>query len=252
MERGSYVAASAGLFQFRKLEIVNNNLANLNTPGFKREMLVGDLQSFDETLAAAVASNDPYAKGDHDRAPGTVNVRAVTDFSQGPIRYTGNGLDVALREPNDFFVINTDTGPQYTRAGNFTLTSEGQLVTVDGFVVNGDGGAIEITGPGATIAADGSVSSGGVVVGKVQVVKIPNPESLERAGNSRFTLPAGQPTPEAVEAEMVPQSLEQSNVTAISSVIEMITAGRAFDLYSRSAQSIDAMNQTAITQIGRR
>lgn len=252
MERGSYVAASAGLYQFRRLEVVNNNLANLNTPGFKREVLMGDEQTFDQTLASSIASQDPYAKGDHERAPGIVNIRAVTDFAKGPIKNTGNSLDVALREANQFFVINTPEGQQYTRAGNFTLNGEAELVTVDGYTVNGDGGPINGDGVGVAITPDGSLRAGGQELGRIQVVRIENPDSLIRSGNARFSLAPGQPAPVPEETvEVIPQALEMSNVTAISSVIEMITASKAFDLYSKSAQSIDQMNQTAIGQIGR-
>lgn len=251
MDRGTYVAASAGMLQFRKLDIVNNNLANLNTPGFKRQMLVGETQTFDQTLASLVANKDPYAEGDHERSPAAVNMRTVTDYSQGPIKNTGNDLDVALKNPNEFFVINTDSGPQYTRAGNFTLKDNGDLVTADGFQVSGDGGAITTSGPGVKIAPDGSVTSNGQVVGRLQVVRIENLNDLERVGSSRFTLKQGAATPEAIVAEMVPQSLEMSNVSAISSVIDLMTANRAFDMYSKSAQAIDMMNQTAVTQVGR-
>ena len=252
MERGSYIAASGGLLQFRKIEVVNNNLANVNTPGFKKQILVGDKQTFEETLASAVAPQDPYAKGDHDRTPGTVNIRSVTDFSPGPIKNTGNALDVALRNPNDFFVINTPQGPQYTRAGNFTLSTEGELMTVDGYTVQGDGGAIAADGPGISIAADGRVSANNQEVGQLQVVRFTDTSGLERLGSSRFGLRAGSAGPEQVEPELLPKSLEMSNVSSISSVMDLITANRAFDMYSKAANSIDQMNQAAISQVGRR
>jgi flagellar basal-body rod protein FlgF len=251
MDRGTYVATTGGMLQFRKLDIVNNNLANINTPGFKRQMLVGEVQTFDQTLASLTAKDDPFAKGDHERAPGTVNVRSITDYSLGPIKNTGNDLDVALTNPKDFFVVNTPSGPQYTRAGNFTLNTEGSLVTVDGQEVSGDGGAISVQGPGAKIAQDGSVLSNGLRVGKLQVVRIENPDNLERVGGARFTMKPGNPAPEQVEADVVTQSLEMSNVSAISSVIDLITTNKAFDMYTKSIQSIDAMNNTAIQQVGR-
>lgn len=252
MDRGTYVATSAGLLQFRKLDIVNNNLANLNTPGFKRQVLVGETQTFDQTLASLVAKNDPYAEGDHDRSPAAVNIKSVTDYSPGPIKNTGNNLDVALRNPKDFFVINTDNGPQYTRAGNFTLNENGDLVTMDGFQVSGDGGAVTAPGPAVKIAPDGTVTSNGEAVGLLQVVRFENMDNLERVGASRFSLKPGLAAPEAVEADLVTQALEMSNVSAISSVIDLITANRAFDMYTKSAQTIDQLNQTAVTQVGRK
>jgi flagellar basal-body rod protein FlgG len=252
MERGSYIAASGGLIQLRKLDVVNNNLANINTVGFKKEMLVNSTQSFDQTLAAAVASNDPFAEGDHARSPGAVHVGSVTDFTPGPIKATGNVLDVALRNPNDFFVLNTPQGVRYTRAGNFTLNSNGEIATQDGMQVQGDGGAISIPNGGVSIAPSGAVFSNGVQVGRLQVARVENPANLLREGGSRFTVAPGQPAPAAVEPEVIPASLEMSNVSAITSMIELISASKGFELYTKTSQSIDQMNQTAISQVGRR
>lgn len=251
MERGTYIAASGGLVQLRRLDVVNNNLANVNTPGFKRQILVGDLQQFEDTLASVVAQNDPYAKGDHDRTPGTVNLRTQTDFTPGPIKNTENPLDVALRNPKDFFVVNSPEGPLYTRAGNFTLTPEGELVTVDGFAVQGDGGAITANGPGANITPNGTVLANGLQVGKLQVVRFDDPQVLEPVGATRFRLKAGGVGPQQVEPALAEQSLEMANVSAITSMIDLIIANRGFEMYTKSAQAIDNMNQTAISQIGR-
>lgn len=253
MDRGTYVAASSGLLQLRKLEIVNNNMANSNTPGFKRQMLVGDLQTFDQTLASAVAKGDPFARADHDRNPGAVNIRSITDFSQGAIKNTRNPLDVALREPDQFFVIEGPEGPLYTRAGNFTLNRDNELVTVDGLRVAGDGGAITVAGSGASIASNGEVRVDEGVVGRLQVVRFSDPQQLERVGSTRFKLAAGSGQAEAVDDfSVVAEALEMSNVSVISGVIDIISAQRGFQFYAKSAETIDQMNQFAITRVGGR
>jgi flagellar basal-body rod protein FlgF len=252
MDKGTYAAASAGLLQMRKLEVVNNNLANVNTPGFKRQLLVGKLQSFDETLAKQVEAQDPFARADHERMPGTVHIRSVTDFTPGSVKDTSNPLDVALRHPKDFFVVTTPDGERYTRAGNFTLNAEAELVTQDGFPIVGDGGAIVANGTGVNIESDGTVRASGTIVGKVKVVRIEKTEALEHVEGTRFKLARGGAAPTDVEAELVPQSLEMANVNAVGSMVDLITTNRAFDLYTRSAMSIDQLNQTAISQIGRR
>ena len=251
MDRGTYNAASGGLVQLRKLELVNNNLANVNTPGFKRQFLVTEAQRFDDTFAQAIEGEDPFARGDHERTPGAVNPRSVIDFSPGPIKSTGNKLDVALRSPNDFFVVQTPAGLEYTRAGNFTLSSDGTLVTQDGMSVQGDGGPITANAAGVSIEEDGSLRAGGVPVGKLQVMRFSSTEGLEATGGGRFRLRAGT-QPETVDPEVVPESLEMANVSVVTSMIDLISATRAFELYSRSAQGIDQLNQTAISQIGRR
>lgn len=252
MDRGTYIAASGGLAQFRKLEIVNNNLANISTVGFKREVIEGEAQTFDNTLASIISSSDPYAKGDQARTPAVVNVGATTDFTQGPIQTTGNPLDVALRNTNEFFGVNTPQGLQYTRAGNFTLNSEGTLVTQDGFEVQGDGGALQVTGPNARIQSDGSVLAGNLIQGAIAVYKFEGNPQLERAGGNRFTIAKGGAAPAQVDPEIATGSLEMSNVSAITSVTDLMSAQRAFQMYSKAAESIDTINQAAINQIGRR
>jgi flagellar basal-body rod protein FlgG len=251
MERGTYVAASAGLAQMRKLEITNNNLANANTAGFKRQYLVTNTQNFNDTLASQIVRNDPFAQDDHLRTPGIINPRAVVDFSPGSIKYTGNPLDVALREAKDFFVVNTPEGLQYTRAGNFTLNGAGEIVTMDGAQVQGDGGPITVNGGTPVISPDGSVRVNGAEIGRLQVVRFTETDQLQLAGNTRFKL-SGGPQPETVAPELEPGSIEMSNVSAITSMLDLITASRGFELYSKSATSIDQLNQIAINQVGRR
>lgn len=252
MDRGTYISASSGLLQLRKLDIVNNNLANANTPGFKGQLLVSEQQSFDDTLAKMFENADPYARGDHNRTPGVVNIKAVTDFTPGPIKNTSNPFDVALRNPKDFLVVNTTEGTQYTRAGNLSLNAEGEITTADGQVVQGDGGALVVNGANVEITAAGIVRVDGEQIGKLQVVRFDNTENLERVSGARFQVRAGSPGPEEVDADLIPKSLEMSNVSAISSVVDLITANRAFGLYTKAATTIDQMNQSSIQEIGKR
>ena len=251
MERGSYVAASGGLVQLRKLEVISNNLANVNTAGFKRQYLVNRTQGFEETFAKELEAKDPYARGDHARSAGVSSIETVTDFSAGPVKPTGNAFDVALRNPKDFFAVSTPAGIQYTRSGNFTLNESGAIVTMDGMEVQGDGGPITVKPGRAQITDDGSVTVDGVRVGRLQVVRAEDPSILEPAGGTRFSLKKGAPQPPAVDAAVVPGSLEMANVSVVGTMVEMIVAQRAFDMYTKSAQTIDQLNQVAINQVGR-
>jgi flagellar basal body rod protein FlgG len=237
----------------RKLEVQNNNLANLNTVGFKRQYLTAETQGFENTFASLLKKDKaPFAQPDHVRTPGVENIQTRTDFAVGPIKNTGNPLDVALRNANEFFVVNTPEGPMYTRAGNFAINGSGELVTQDGMQIQGEGGAVAITGPGASISADGSVRVNREAVGRLQVVRFTDPGTLERVGGTRFKLAAGQQQPAAVEPSLEPQALEMSNASAISSMVDMIVINRAFEAYTKAAQTIDGMNQSAISQIGKR
>ena len=251
VDRGSYVAASGGMAQLEKLDIVTGNLANVNTVGFKQEVIATEEQSFDDTLASLFAAEDPYARADQNRTPAVGSVETFTDFSQGPIRQTRKPLDVALRNEYDFFVVNSAGGAEYTRAGNFTLNAQGQLVTMDGEPVASDGGVIIANGANVGIQADGSVIVEGQTVGRLQVVRFQDTPQLERVGNTRFKLVNGAPAPQAVPAEVVPESLEMPNVNVVSAMVALIAANRGFELYSKSQQSIDSMNRIANDRIGK-
>jgi flagellar basal-body rod protein FlgG len=251
MDIGTYSAASLGVIQMRKLEIQNNNLANVNTVGFKRQVLITSPEDFEDTFAKEMASHDPYASGDQQRVATVNEVSAEIDFSLGAIKSTGNPFDAALRNPKDFFVVNTPEGKMYTRAGNFTLNSEGALVTQDGMTVQGEGGPIVINQPGARITEDGSLRAGINALGRIQVVRIEDTKKLTPVAGTRFKLTGG-PQPLPVDARVEPRSLEMSNVSAVTGMIDLITTNRAFEAYTKAAQSIDTLNQAAINQVGKR
>lgn len=252
MDRGSYINASGGLLQLKKLDIINNNLANVNTPGFKGQFLISKERAFEETLASKMNIKDPYMRGDHERTPGAFAVGTGTDFSAGSVEGTGNPLDVALRDPNAFFVVQTGDEELLTRAGNFSLNGEGQLVTQDGLPVMGDGGPITIKGSRIKISSGGIVTSDSEAIGTLKVVKLEDPGGLERVEGSRFRLRSGAVAGETVEPDLIPESLERSNISALQSVIQLISANRGFELYTKTAQSLDEMNMQAITRVGKK
>lgn len=251
MDIATYSAASAGMLQMRKLEVQNNNLANVNTVGFKRQYVVAERADFETSFAKALEGTDPYARADQARVSNVSEGDTRIDFSQGPIKNTGNPFDVALKNPNDFFVINTPEGVRYSRAGNFTLNATGELVTQDGYQVQGDGGALIVQAAGASIAADGSVVSGVQNFGRVQTVRFTDTTELLQTGGSRFKLQGGA-GPQQIPADLEPNSVEMSNVSAVTGMIDLITTNRAFDAYTKAAQTIDNLNQAAINQVGKR
>lgn len=254
MDRGTYAAASAGMMHLTKLDIINNNLANINTPGFKSQYLIAEQEEFEDTLVGQMGGNSPFAKGDHARVPAVNQVRSVTDFTPGPIQNTENDLHVALRGGKEFFVVNGPEGQLYTRAGNFTLDVEGRLVTPDGLPVAGDGGDITATGGPVSINAAGFVEVNGEQVGRLQVVTFEDPTLLERAGGTRFRVPpAAAIAPETVaEPAVIPRSLEMANVSATQAMVDLIATTKCFELYAKSAQSIDQLNEQTISRVGRR
>lgn len=248
MERGIYSATSGGLLESRRLEVIANNLANVNTVGFKASKLVARQQEFSDTLASTLKDIPSRAELDQRNTPGVVNVDVFTDFTPGPVRNTEAPLDAALVEQNQFFVVQTEAGERLTRAGNFTMDSQGFLTTQDGKSVLGEGGPIAITGPSPKISSNGSIIADGNVIGKLRVVEVDDLQSLEREEGVRFKVNGGAPRP-VESANVIPQSLEMPNVSVIGAMVEMISTQRAFEGYSKSVQTIQELNDTNLRTV---
>jgi len=242
MERGLYTATSGGLLESRKLEVVANNLANLNTVGFKASKVVARQQEFGDTLASTISDISKRAQADQNHTPGVVDVEVRTDFTPGPIHQTENPLDVALVDQDKFFVVQVDGQERYTRAGNFTLNSEGTLSTADGKPVLGEGGPITVTGGPGKITSNGSVVVNGLKAGALRVVSISDLSQLEQEGGTKFKLkPGAQAT--QVPAQVVPGSVEMPNINVVQSMVEMISTQRAFEGYTKTAQTIQELHE---------
>ncbi len=245
MDRGIYAAASGGLVNERRIQVVSNNLANASTAGFKEERLVTQQQSFEDTLSSKLPQLSPRAEGDQERTPGVINATSVTDFSIGPISTTGDPLNVAIGGPNQFFAVNTPDGEQYTRAGNFTLNETGTLVTVDGQPVLGDGGPITLPPGKVEISSSGTVTVNNEQVGQLRVVEIDDLKALKRVGHTRFAIEGGA-KPTNVRPNLITESLEMPNISVVSAMVELVSAGRSFEAYTKTIRTIDELNEQAI------
>ncbi|MEM1343271.1 MAG: flagellar hook-basal body complex protein [Pseudomonadota bacterium] len=197
----------------REMELIANNIANLDTAGFRREGMV-----FSEVVhAAASGASVSMADG---------GVRFASS-APGPMAQTGGTFDLAL-ESQGFFAIEDDQGIILTRAGRFQLSPEGFLVTADGRNVLDEGQAPVFLPPGVpiTIGADGTVSADGVEQARIGVFTAV-PETLQRIGGAGF-----RPL-EGIDAVPVPKlrqgALEGSNVAAVEEIARMIAVSRAYE-----------------------
>lgn len=240
MDRGIYAASSGGLLSAKKIEIVSNNLANVNTVGYKAEHLATRQQAFSDTLASKLPGVEGK-KGDFDRVPGVVQVGTVTDFTPGPVSYTGDPLSVALSARHQFFAVNTPQGELYTRAGNFARDAEGNLVTLDGFPVLGDGGPIVLPPGNASINGAGMIYVNNQPIGRLRVVEVEDVTKLERMGSARFRLTGGGSV-NTVEAAVIPESVEMANVQTVEGMIDLISVNKAFEAYTKTVKTIDELN----------
>jgi flagellar basal-body rod protein FlgF len=239
MLKGLYSAATALVALDQRQEVLANNIANLSSPGFKRQNVL--LEGFYQTLEKALS---PAMYGTQRGPGGGVRVEnTFTDFSRGSITHTGDPLNIALDGPG-FIAVNTARGERYTRDGALSIDAEGRLVAVGGLPVQSQGGGnIVVTGSQVRIANDGTVFSDGDEVGRVRLVEFEDPAVLQRAGANLYVAPdaAQAEMTEASETSVAPESLEMGN---------MILGLRAYAANQRVITSFDDTLGRLIDQVG--
>jgi flagellar basal-body rod protein FlgG len=239
-----YSALSGNVAAMKRMEIISNNLANANTPGFKKDRML-----FESMLAAN--TNPPAVPPGKTADPILQKDSVFIDYSQGPVAQTGNSFDLAI-DGDGFFVVNTPDGTAYTRQGNFRMAEDGTMVTVDGFPVMGQGGnVIKIQGSRVEIDAKGEVSVDGTPAGIISVVDFPKPYKLTKSAGALFTPADPQVVPQAANSAIRQGHLEGSNVETISEMVQMIETNRYFDACSKVIKGYDDMASKAATDLGR-
>ena len=224
MNNGLYNAFLGMRARQRTLDAQANNIANASTTGFKAERLL--YTSFEAEKKGGDSSQSLIAG---------VLAGSGTDFTSGSINQTGRSLDVAI-DGDAFLQIQTPRGVRYTRAGNLTLNSDGQLATKNGDLVVGNNGAITVPPNGElSIGTDGTLAVGDQPFEQIKLVRFENPAAaLTKEGDALFALTgAEQPTP-AANSKVMQGALEASNVTSISEMVAMINNNREFESLQKS------------------
>ena len=250
-----YMAAAAALAYEKRLEVVANNLANVNTAGFKRDDV--SFQAYLTSVTGQQQAVQPPYPAPQAGSNFWIAYQSRTDFTPGPLKQTGTVFDLALNGKG-FFSAESPDGTVYTRRGNFTLSPEGVLVTQEGWPVQGTGGEIRMedrnAGPGGlefSVGEDGTVRVNGKDVGRLRIEDFPQPGSLAKTGQGYFK-PAGGEGGEPLEDFSIAQGfLEMSNVEAIHSMVEMIEILRGYESYQRVIRAVDDANAKSINEVGR-
>jgi flagellar basal-body rod protein FlgF len=241
MDSGYYAACAGFAAQTQALELVAHNLANLGTTGYR-----GQQATFRSLVAGggAVSWNPVNAAINNFGLLGGSRL----DLASGSLAATGNPLDMSVAGAG-FFVIQTGRGIAYTRDGGFHLTPAGQLVTAEGDTVLGQQGPIMLPNGTMSVSSDGTISVDGIVVDQLRLAEFSPSTSLEALGNSLYTAPAGSAL--AAASSLVKQGmLEQSNVSAVESVVQLITIQRSADMMQRALTIFDSQfNQTAVEDL---
>jgi flagellar basal-body rod protein FlgF len=236
----------------KRLDQIANNLSNINTPGFKM-----DGAAFVDYLKTASLGQTgqrpetPAVSPENSATAGwPILAQAYVDLSQGPIERTGRDLDVAI-EGEGFFVVQIGEGqePCYTRAGNFAVGPDGELLTADGRpVLDAGGGPIRL-GPARgriEIAEDGTIRAGDAIAGKLGVVRFEDPTKLERYGYGLFRAPQGMDSQPVETPRLRQGALEGSNVNVIDEMVRMIQTQRTHQVQQKIIQTIDELTSRRI------
>jgi len=243
MSGSIYKAGSGAILQQMRLDVYANNLANVNTAGFKADQPVFkiDAQDTPSQEVNSPARLSPYA----------IPMEYVTNFEAGPMQTTGGPTDVAI-VGQGFFEIQSPEGLQYTRNGRFSINASGALSTAEGWPVMGQGGEITVEGNRLEISDDGQVSVDGDVVGVLKVVDFNKPESLRKTGSTLFkdeSSSAG--IRDAQDYRIAQGAVEASNVDAIRTMTEMIETLRVFETYQKVIRAADEATAKAVNEVGR-
>ncbi|HKJ68731.1 MAG TPA: flagellar hook-basal body protein [bacterium] len=226
--------------RMRQLEITANNLSNVNTPGFKRNLYFSNI--LEDLLSRA--PNQRYFDSQL-----RLEEREKMDFSQGALQETENPLDVGFNGPG-FFVIRDGDGVAYTRNGNFNRDADGYLVTNTGQYVMGESGPIWLDEEGQVqVSKAGYIMLDGEFIDRLRIVRITDQDQVDRLGDSRFMFPAVEA--EEDHGDILQGYLEKSNADPISSITEMISLQRDFESNQRMLRTIDGIDRLASNEIGR-
>ena len=255
MPRALWTGASGMVAQQTNVDVIANNIANVNTTGFKRERvnfqdLFYDIQSAPGTKASDQGRNPTGTQIGH----GVKLSSTPRIFTQGNIEVTGNETDMAIEGDGFFAVTLPDGSLAYTRAGDFRADGDGNLVTPDGYYLE----------PRITIPNDAtqvSIGTTGVVtvlvnnaqqdVGTITLTRFRNPAGLVGAGRNLFTESVASGSPQQSTAgstgygSIRSGTLEKANVEIVTELVNLIVAQRAYELNSKSITTSDQMLQTA-------
>jgi flagellar basal-body rod protein FlgG len=251
MLRAFSTAATGMSAQQRMVDNVANNLANINTVGFKRsqvnfqDLLYWKIREAGREVASGVTAPSGLELGSGVRIASTNRV-----FTMGQLQSTGRSLDVAIQGDGFIEVVNANGESRYTRDGTLQMDADGQLVTAAGLTV-GSGITIPSDFVSIDVAKDGTVNvqtaSGNQVAGTIELVRFPNPAGLSAEGGNLYKATeasgsaiAGIPGQDGL-GTLLSGHLEKSNVEMVSELVDMISAQRAYEINSRCIRVGDDM-----------
>jgi flagellar basal-body rod protein FlgF len=250
MENALLIGLSRQMALSHQLDIVANNVANIDTTGYKADNAAFSAYLMPGASDAQFAGKDRRVSFVEDRA-------SWIDFSPGAIQHTGNPLDVAI-DGKGYFVVQTPRGERYTRSGSFAVNPSGQLVTSDGNQVLGTGGPITLQAtdshvtisPSGIVTARDGAGTTSAQRGQLQIVSFDQQRALQKDGGSTFMAPptvTANPAP--ASTRVVQGGLEKSNVRAIAEMARMIEITRSYSDIAAILQQQGDLKRNSLQQL---
>jgi flagellar basal-body rod protein FlgF len=259
MLRGFYTAASGMLAQQRRTEMLTNNIANANTPGFKEDQT--SLRDFPELLMKHFDNQASTGKTVGSVSTGVYLQETIPKFIQGDVRETGKNTDMALIDINRpakssvFFTVQAPSGEQrYTRNGNFTLDPEGYLTTSEGlYILDQQGQRIQLSSDKFSLSENGLITGQNGEQAQLGIAFSDNAQRLIKEGSGLYKTENGTVLPNATGVQFKVQQgvIEQSNVDVTRAMTEMLTAYRSFEANQKVLQAYDRSMEKAANEIGK-
>lgn len=225
--------AAAGMREdTARLDVISRNLANVLTPGYKRQITA---DGFDTALAAF--GNSPSVNPIH------------IDSAAGALRATGNAADIAI-EGTDWFEFESPEGPRYSRSGLLHVDAAGRLVNAQGIPIATSSGATALTSAPFAIATNGDITQDGRVAGRLKLVSFEHPDRLQPAGAGLYDATGLQQSAQGPASRVRSGFLEASNVNSPQEMVRLSETVRHFESLQRVVQGYDEALGTAIRKLG--
>jgi flagellar basal-body rod protein FlgF len=241
MDNTLLVSLSQQLAAYRSMDVIANNMANINTSGYKRESM-----QFAEYVAQVQPSEGETGM---QKISFVQDKGTVMDLTQGSLTHTGSQFDLAINGPG-YFTVKTAAGNRYTRDGHFTLDANGRVVTEKGDALQGDGGDITVTSDDGDIhiANDGTITGARGQLGQIKLADFANDGALQKEGASLYST---DQTPTVVATPMISQgSLEESNVQPVIEMSHMMDVLRNYQTTASLMQTQEDLMRSAIDKLG--
>ena len=257
MLKSLYTAASGMTAQQLNVDNIANNLANVNSPGFKRSRIEFQDLIYQTLRQAAPTTQGTVVPSDLQIGGGTRAIASLKDFEQGDALRTGNPLDIMIRGDGFFEVMMPDGQVSYTRDGSWKISADGKIVNADGLPfeppleIPEDATSVLVNSEGQVFVQT-ATSPEPTEVGQIELARFINPAGLESLGKNLFagTVSSGDPiisTPGKDGLGTLDQGyLENSNVKVVDEMISLITAQRAYELNSKAVRTAEDMLSVAI------